>query len=55
MSATGAPPLLHELTAGDLLCSRVTHDLLHLRRLTELRYGSSAAAGGCRRDYAGPW
>jgi hypothetical protein len=48
-------PVLHDLTAGDLLCSWVAHDLLHLRQLTELRYALTALRSGFRPAYAGDW
>ena len=47
---------LGPLSAGDLLTSWAAHDLLHLRQLTALRFGTLAhGATPFTPDYAGPW
>ena len=44
------------LTAGDILWSWVTHDVLHIRQLSELRYAMIAAQAGTHSiRYAGEW
>lgn len=45
-----------DLTAGDMLVSWLTHDLLHIRQLVELRYQLTAANSlPFRVEYAGKW
>lgn len=45
-----------KLTAGDLLVAWTAHDVLHLRQLSELRYGLIARAGRPYSPaYAGEW
>jgi hypothetical protein len=44
------------LTAADIMWSWVTHDILHIRQLTELRYAMVAQQAGSHAiGYAGEW
>ncbi len=44
------------LTAADMVWAWVTHDVLHIRQLSELRYAMIASQAGTHQiGYAGEW
>jgi hypothetical protein len=55
-SSKATPPWGGDITAGDMLSSWLTHDILHLRQLIELRYQITKSR--CKPydvGYAGEW
>lgn len=54
-SVSRVHPQLGELSAGDLLWSWATHDLLHIRQILKIRYGLIQRDSRFSSDYAGPW
>ncbi len=56
LSTSTEAPWGGHLHAGDMLAAWVTHDLLHLRQMVELRYALVAeSAARYSPEYAGDW